>query len=76
MSFRDVIGGIFFVSFMFFTTLFGAIFMVGPTLPLLLLRPDYFRYTSDKLLGSWLALPAVSILLGHVDVHFVFALFY
>ena len=71
---RDVIGGLFFVLFMFLTTFFGAIFMMGPTLPLLFLKPNWFRYTSDKLLGTWLTLPVVSSLLIHVVLQFIFVL--
>ena len=61
--FRNFIGGIFFVSFMFLSAFFGSIFMMGPTLPLLLFKPNWFRYTSDKLMGTWLALPVVSIII-------------
>ena len=61
--FRNFIGGVFFVSFMFLSAFFGSIFMMGPTLPLLLFKPNWFRYTSDKLMGTWLALPVVSIII-------------
>ncbi len=61
--FRNFIGGLFFVFLMFFTTFFGSIFMMGPTLPLLFFKPKWFRYASDKLIGTWLGLPVVSIVI-------------
>jgi hypothetical protein len=69
--FRNFIGGLFFVILMFLTTFFGAIFMMGPTLPLLFFKPSWFRYVSDKLMGTWLGLPVVSILnRNYIVVHF------
>ena len=48
---------------MFLTTFFGSIFMMGPTLPLLYFKPKWFRNISDKLIGTWLGLPVVSIVI-------------
>lgn len=62
--FRNPLGGLFFVSFMFLTSFFGALFMMGPTLPLIFFKPSWFRYVGDRLLGTWLGLPVVSICLN------------
>ena len=57
---RNFAGGVLYVLALYFCATFGAIFLMGPSLPLLWLRPRWFRWINDRLIMSWLLLPPVS----------------
>lgn len=57
---RNFAGGLFYVLALYCCATFGSIFLMGPSLPLLWLRPRWFRWINDRLIMLWLVLPPVS----------------
>ena len=57
---RNFVGGLFYLLVLYFAATLGSIFLMGPFLPLLWLRPSWFRWINDRLIVSWLLLPPVS----------------
>ena len=59
------------------TSVLGSVFMMGPILPLMAVRPHLFRQIADWMMNLWLLLPVVSRLMAytnwmlHVKVSFV-----
>lgn len=49
----------FFISMLFFTALFGGIFIMGPAFALLLISERWFRWYNDFAVRLWLILPGV-----------------
>ena len=58
----NLLAGTIFMLILYFSSLFGSIFILGPALPVLWLNPSMFRSYADFALGLWLALPTVSFL--------------
>ena len=56
---RSYAGGLFYCLALYSCAFFGCIFLMGPTMPLLWLRPQWFRWVNDRLISSWLLLPPV-----------------
>ena len=56
---RDYAGGLLYCLALYSCAFFGCIFLMGPTIPLLWLRPQWFRWVNDRLISSWLLLPPV-----------------
>lgn len=54
---RNYAGGLLYFLALYFCSFFGSILLMGPTLPLLWLRPRWFRWINDRLIISWLFLP-------------------
>lgn len=50
------IAGICFCAILFFTSLFGVIFMLAPALPLVVLKRSWYRKLADEMVGLWLTL--------------------
>lgn len=65
---RNFAGGVLYVLALYFCATFGTIFLMGPTLPLLWLRPRWFRWINDRLIMWWLLLPPVSELKANLIV--------
>ena len=72
---RNYAGGVFFLTVLYLSALFGSIFLMGPTLLLLWLRPPWFRSVNDRVITLWLYLPAVSIHISKSSFyHFFFVI--
>ena len=56
---RNFFGGLIYNLALFFCSFFGSLFLMGPTIPLLWLRPQWFRWANDRLCSLWLILPPV-----------------
>ena len=56
---RSYARGLFYCLVLYLCAFFGCIFLMGPTMPLLWLRPQWFRWVNDRLISSWLLLPPV-----------------
>lgn len=50
--------GIYFIVVLFLGSFFGSIFMLGPFLPLMLISPSWYRWINNRLVATWLTLPA------------------
>ncbi|XP_077997790.1 lysocardiolipin acyltransferase 1-like [Glandiceps talaboti] len=56
--FRNPVGGVFFVVGIFWLTSFlGAVFIMGPFLPLLFIYTPLYRKISDHILAKWVTFP-------------------
>ncbi|XP_001627790.2 lysocardiolipin acyltransferase 1 [Nematostella vectensis] len=67
---RNPIGGVLFLLTLYFSSFFGSIFIMGPSLPLLLWHPKWFRWYNDLAIGLWLKLPpAILELVFNVKVY-------
>ncbi|XP_062981674.1 lysocardiolipin acyltransferase 1-like [Elgaria multicarinata webbii] len=49
--------GIYFVLAVFFGSVFGSIFMLGPLLPLMFVSPAWYRWITDRVVATWLTFP-------------------
>lgn len=56
---KPLLKGIFFIAVIYATALLGTLVIMGPTLILLWLRPNLFRWVNDRLIVWWLVLPTV-----------------
>ena len=56
---KGYLNGMFFISMLFFTALFGGIFIMGPAFVLLLISERWFRWYNDFAVRLWLILPGV-----------------
>lgn len=52
-----LIKGLVFCFYLFFTTFFGSIFIMGPAYPLLFIKQSWFRCFMDRAMSLWLWLP-------------------
>lgn len=50
--------GVLFVLLLFFSTLLGAVFILTPFIPLILISPRFWRFCADRFVGYWLTFPA------------------
>ncbi|XP_077699831.1 lysocardiolipin acyltransferase 1 isoform X2 [Canis aureus] len=50
--------GIYFILTLFWGSFFGSIFMLGPFLPLMFVSPSWYRWINNRLVATWLTLPA------------------
>ncbi|XP_027706324.1 lysocardiolipin acyltransferase 1 [Vombatus ursinus] len=49
--------GIYFMISLFLGSFFGSIFMLGPFIPLMFIRPSWYRWINNRLVATWLTLP-------------------
>ncbi|XP_051025342.1 lysocardiolipin acyltransferase 1 isoform X2 [Acomys russatus] len=49
--------GISFILFLFAGSYFGSIFMLGPILPLMIIKLSWYRWISSRFVAMWLTLP-------------------
>ena len=59
---KAVTVGVLFVFTLYITALIGAIFLIGPAMPLLFINGRLFRKCADYVAYAWFILPAVSII--------------
>ncbi|XP_074144354.1 LOW QUALITY PROTEIN: lysocardiolipin acyltransferase 1 [Sminthopsis crassicaudata] len=49
--------GIYFMIALFLGSFFGSIFMLAPCLPLMFIKPSFYRRINNRLVATWLTLP-------------------
>ncbi|KAI8482737.1 Lysocardiolipin acyltransferase 1 [Branchiostoma belcheri] len=54
---RSWLGGTLFASLMFFSSFFGTIYILTPMLPLMLIRPKWYRAVVDQFIAWWETFP-------------------
>jgi len=56
---RNPFGGVLFLLILYLSSFLGIIFILGPSLPLMLIKPKWYRWFSDKAVGLWLVVAPV-----------------
>ncbi|CAB1335328.1 unnamed protein product [Coregonus sp. 'balchen'] len=51
--------GLYFVVTLFLGSFFGSILMLGPVLPFMLMSPAWYHWITDRIVATWLTLPAL-----------------
>ncbi|XP_031566730.1 lysocardiolipin acyltransferase 1-like [Actinia tenebrosa] len=62
---RNPVGGVLFAFMVYFSSFMGLIFILGPSLPLMLVKPKWYRWFNDKAIGFWLHVAPALLELVH-----------
>jgi lysocardiolipin and lysophospholipid acyltransferase len=63
---RNPLGGFLFVLMLYFSSFLGLIFILGPSLPLMLIKPKWYRWFNDKAIAFWLLVAPVRVIFKRV----------
>ncbi|XP_062896525.1 lysocardiolipin acyltransferase 1 [Mobula hypostoma] len=53
--------GTFILLLLFFSSLFGSVFMLGPLLPIMLVSVPWYRWITDRVVAIWFTLPVAML---------------